>query len=287
MNTETLRTFILLSEIKNYTQTANRLFIAQSTVTNRILELENEIGKTLFIRSRKQLKLTEEGKHFLSYAKRMIELEECALEEISHLNHFEKTIRIGSANTIYDCHLEKKILAFMNKNQSVKLDITIGHSLALIQMLQDKVLDMVFTYLPYQKKGILCSTFATDALILVTGSKNTQFEQGILQHELSQIPYYYCDFTFQNLGSYIRDLFPAGHTFPFEIDRSASLLPFLLSGCGYSFLPDSMVRSYIEKKQLLEIPLLDFTVPPVSCYMVYADENEANCSFICSQILNM
>ena len=44
MNTEELKTFIFLSKVKNFTLAAEQLFIAQSTVTNRISELEKEVG---------------------------------------------------------------------------------------------------------------------------------------------------------------------------------------------------------------------------------------------------
>ena len=52
MNSEAIRTFIMLSKLKNFTRTAERLYVAQSTVTNRIAELEAETGKKLFARIR-------------------------------------------------------------------------------------------------------------------------------------------------------------------------------------------------------------------------------------------
>ena len=53
MDTNTLRTFIALAQIKNFTKTAQQLFVAQSTVTNRIHDLETELGKELFVRTHK------------------------------------------------------------------------------------------------------------------------------------------------------------------------------------------------------------------------------------------
>ena len=115
MNTETLQTFVMLSEVKNYTLTANRLFIAQSTVTNRIQELEQEVGKPLLLRSRKQLSLTPEGEHFLAYAKRILALEHSAVEELNHMGQYNHSLRIGTTNTIYDCQLA----SFLLYNQSL------------------------------------------------------------------------------------------------------------------------------------------------------------------------
>lgn len=48
MDIESLKTFIVLSNVKNYTRAANQLFVAQSTVTNRINELEKELNISLF-----------------------------------------------------------------------------------------------------------------------------------------------------------------------------------------------------------------------------------------------
>lgn len=268
MNTDTLQTFLLLAELKNYTHTANQLFVAQSTVSNRIQELEAELGKPLFVRSRKQLRLTEQGERFLAYARRILELTQSAAEELNSMSHYRFSLRIGSTNTIYDCHLSRRLVDYSLSHPETRLNIVIGHSHALIQMLQDHTLDMAFSYVPYAKKGIECSLFATDELLLVTAPQNREYGQGILRRELTGIPYLYCDFPFQEVGSYIRDLFPAGHAFPLEIDRSANLLPFLCGGKGYSFLPASIVRDSIDRGMLLPIPLLDFAIPPVSCYLL-------------------
>ena len=60
MDTENLKTFLVLAELKNFTQTADQCFVAQSTVTNRIMELEKEIGKVLFVRKKRGVELTED-----------------------------------------------------------------------------------------------------------------------------------------------------------------------------------------------------------------------------------
>lgn len=286
MNSDTLKTFVVLSDIKNYTQTANKLFVAQSTITNRILDLENEIGFPLFIRDHKKLRLTEEGMHFLDYAKRILDLEQTAISELANLNRFSKTIKVGSTNTIYDCHLDSILLQYNKIHPDVCLNIMINHSIPLIEMLQDNIIDIAFTYVPYSKNNINCSLFATDNLILVTNNNNTKFINGIRQKDLINIPYYYCDFNFQNLGSYIKNLFPKNHPFPLIIDRSANLLPFLLNGNGYTFLPESMVKNLIDNNNLIEITPLDFSIPPISCYIQYKSENASIKEFISNFNIN-
>ncbi len=273
MNTDTLYTFVQLAAYKNYTQTANRLYVAQSTITNRIFELEAELGKQLFIRNKRQLQLTPEGEHFLSYASRILELETMAKKEIDSINLYEHSLRIGTTNTIYDCHLASNIISYLNQHSKVKLKVTLGHSLPLLQMLLDKTIDLAFTYAPCNKPGITCTPFRTDELVLVTHCSNTIYSKGITQKELASVPYYYVDFTLQQLGSHIRDLFPKGHSFPFEIDRSANVIPYLMKGTGYCFLPESLVKEELIQGRLITIPLIDFAVTKVTSYVITTDES--------------
>jgi DNA-binding transcriptional LysR family regulator len=66
MNIESLETFVLLSENGNFTKTAEMQYLVQSTVSNRINELEKYVGKELFIRNNKNVKLTKSGEAFFT-----------------------------------------------------------------------------------------------------------------------------------------------------------------------------------------------------------------------------
>ena len=66
MDTESIRTFLVLARTRNYTRAADQLFVAQSTVTNRINELEKELGFMLFTRTNRSVELTVKGEQFIS-----------------------------------------------------------------------------------------------------------------------------------------------------------------------------------------------------------------------------
>ena len=105
MNTEELKTFIFLSKVKNFTLAAEQMFIAQSTVTNRISELEKEVGKRLFSRGSKTVTLTEEGKIFLKYAERIIELQETSVEEMNAVSAYSRKFAVGAINATYESYV--------------------------------------------------------------------------------------------------------------------------------------------------------------------------------------
>lgn len=70
MNFNQLNYFIVLSQEKNFTKAAQRLFITQPSLSIQIKELERELNQQLIIRDKKALILTKEGTKFLEFAKR-------------------------------------------------------------------------------------------------------------------------------------------------------------------------------------------------------------------------
>ena len=268
MDTENLKTFLVLAELKNFTQTADQCFVAQSTVTNRIMDLEKEIGKVLFVRKKRGVELTEEGKYFLSYARRIVELENSAVSGLQHFPDYSCSLRIGSVNTVYDCHMLPVLSEYLKSHSQIAVKVIVDHSNVLYRMLQDGTLDVIFTFLGSKKKGCVSRLFKTDELVLVTGAANREFEKGIRREELCGIYYLYCDFVIQEGAVSIREIFPKNYPFPFEIDKSTKLLPYLLDGIGYTFLPRSFVKEYLDGGKLLEIPLLDFEAPEIKSYVM-------------------
>ena len=89
MDIESLKTFMVLANTKNYTRAANQLFVAQSTITNRINELERELGFQLFYRTYRLVELTPEREQFRRYAEKVIELTETSLAEISSAQKYD------------------------------------------------------------------------------------------------------------------------------------------------------------------------------------------------------
>lgn len=271
MDTQSLLTFITLAEYRNFTRTADALYVAQSTVTNRIAELEREVGKPLFLRNKRKVTMTNEGKAFLSYARRIVELANAGIQDVNSLNVYSDSVRLGTTNTIYECHLFSRIAEYMKKYPQHAVKITIGHSKEMIQALQDDLLDVVYSYIPFWKAGYVCERFAVDELVLVTKRDNVCCEKGITKAALPSLRYLYCDFALQEVGVFIRELFPPHYQFGFEIDNSTKVIPYLLAFDGVSFLPKCMVEPYMESGLLRRIPLLDFEAPRISSYQIYRE----------------
>ena len=269
MNSEELKTFIFLSKVKNFTLAAEQLLIAQSTVTNRISELEKEVGKRLFTRGSKTVKLTEEGEIFLRYAERILELEESSVEEMNAVSAHRRKFCIGAINATYELYVKDLVDKCLTGNGETSVKIMLGHSLDLIRQLQDNVLDVVFSAVPLKRTGFNCDLYAQDRLVLVCKTGENEYPKGVTKEQLAKLPYLMCDFNLSEAGEFIRSLFPNNHVFKLEVDNTSKLFHYLKKGIGYTFLPYKMVEEGIVNGTLTEVPLKGFAAPQITTYLIY------------------
>ena len=268
MNVENLRTFLLLVKLKNFTRVAERQFLAQSTVTNRIAELEREAGVRLVRREARGAALTEEGKVFLGYARRIVEMEDaCA----AALRGGVKQVRLGATNAVYEGALKESVLRSVAAGRSFR--VTLGHSAELLEMLWNGLLDAAYVYQGVRRAGYACTPYFEDELVLLVRADKNDFANGVTRAEIAALPFAMCNFSLAEIGSYLRELFPAGHVFPFEVDNSNKVKDYLAAGLGYAFLPRGIVKEELAGGLLAEVEPRDFSRMKIQSYRVCrADE---------------
>ncbi len=82
MELRVLKYFLAVAREKNITKASQILHITQPTLSRQLMELEEELGKTLFIRGKRKLILTDEGILLRKRAEEIIELVEKTEKEI-------------------------------------------------------------------------------------------------------------------------------------------------------------------------------------------------------------
>lgn len=80
MTLQQLKYIVTVAECGNITEAAEKLFIAQPSLTSAIHNIEEEMGITAFIRSNKGVELTRDGETLLSYARQILEQTDVMME---------------------------------------------------------------------------------------------------------------------------------------------------------------------------------------------------------------
>lgn len=100
MDIRVLRYFLAVAREQSFSQAAERLYLSQPTLSRQLHELEQELGKQLFIRGNKGVTLTEEGMMLRKRAEEIIELVEKTQEEVSRSSeHISGKVYIGAGET--------------------------------------------------------------------------------------------------------------------------------------------------------------------------------------------
>ena len=159
-----LRYFVAVADALSFTKGAEKLHLAQPSLTRQIKDLEEELGVVLLDRAKPRITLTPEGKAFLKDAKRVLDLSDEIVESVRRLSRHESTpLNIGYvANLFYDL-LPATLQAFRRSFPAVPVnlwDMTCGDQ---FRALEDNRIDLGFVGLrePIQERGFQFRSIAS------------------------------------------------------------------------------------------------------------------------------
>ncbi|RAR59801.1 DNA-binding transcriptional LysR family regulator [Onishia taeanensis] len=144
MDLETLKIFEAVAAELSVTRAAARLGRAPSNVTTRIQQLEAELDAELFIRLGKRITLSTAGQRFLTYAQRLLALEDEARQALGGSG----SLRIGSMESTAASRLPAPLAAFNRTHPATRLEVSTGPSGPLVEEVRDGRLDCAFVALP-------------------------------------------------------------------------------------------------------------------------------------------
>lgn len=145
MEIRNLKTYIEVCEKGSFTRAAQQLGYTQSTVTGQIKQLEEELGILLFDRNGKHIQLNSMGEELLSYANRIVSLEEEAKNQFSDSGTPKGLLRIGVIESVGAFLLPDILKAYILKYPLVDIKVRTGTTREIRQMLCQNQIDLMLT----------------------------------------------------------------------------------------------------------------------------------------------
>jgi DNA-binding transcriptional LysR family regulator len=152
LNYELYKVFYQVALHLSFSKAAENLFISQSAVSQNIKKLEKELKSELFIRSTKNVQLTEAGKILLEHIEPAFNLIENGEKSIKEINALEKgEIHIGANDTISKDYLLPYLNKFHQLYPNIQIKITNRTSSTCVDLLKQNKVDLIISNLPNSK----------------------------------------------------------------------------------------------------------------------------------------
>lgn len=140
MDLSSLEIFRAVAHEASVTRAAQQLQRAQSNVTTRIRQLEEDLGVELFLRDGKRMSLTERGSEFLAYAEQLLALADEARQSM-HPAKPGGRLRLGSMESTAASRLPALLASYHKACPRVALEVSTGTSSALLDGVRARRLD--------------------------------------------------------------------------------------------------------------------------------------------------
>ena len=146
MELRQLKYFVEVARLKSYSLASKTLFITQSTISQQISKLEEELGVELLTRDTRHVALSDYGEQFYPCALQVLEDARAGTDRIRDVMDLHVgTLSVGSTYA-FSPLLKQTVLDFYRKYPNIKLNIIITSKEELMQKLLDRELDVALTY---------------------------------------------------------------------------------------------------------------------------------------------
>ncbi len=152
LDLELLRSFVSVVDAGGFTRAGERVHRTQSTVSQQIKRLEDDVGQPLLNRSGKDVTPTEAGERLLSYARRLLSLAEEARDVMARPGN-EGAVRLGVPEDFAAYRLAKLLAGFSRSHPGLRLDVRSDQSTYLKRDIERGELDLALFKRPAGEKG--------------------------------------------------------------------------------------------------------------------------------------
>lgn len=250
----------VLGQEMNMRKAAERLFVSQPALSQRLQTIEKDWGTKLFIRSQKGLALTPAGEHVINFVNETLVREEEVHEALNALqNEVHGTLKIAVASIVGQNWLPQVLKMFIQRYPQAKISLITGWSSEILKaMYEDQVHIGIIRGTP-DWKGVKIHLFK-DSLYLVD-TEMTKPEQ-VLETDRPFIQFKSDSNYYQEIQDWWHRTFQTTPKRTVVVDQIETCKQMTFNGIGYAILPAITLNG--AEKNIFKIPLLDENGDPLS-----------------------
>ncbi|PLT28020.1 LysR family transcriptional regulator [Peribacillus deserti] len=253
------RLLAVLAQEMNMRKAAERLFVSQPALSQRLQSIEKEWGTKLFLRSQKGLTLTPAGEAVVKLANEFLDKEEKVREEIQSLDSkVHGTLKIACASIVGLKWLPQVLKKFLQRYPHAKISLITGWSSEILKTLYEGQVHIGIIRGTPDWKGVKKHLFK-DQLFLVDTEMKTldqipETDRPFIQFK-SDSNYY------QEIHDWWHRQFQSTPKRTIVVDQIETCKQMAMNGIGYAILPAITLNE--SEKSIYKIPLMDEFQRPI------------------------
>jgi DNA-binding transcriptional LysR family regulator len=259
MHVETFQVFCDLVETTSFSEAAERNNISQSAVSQQIRALEERFGVTLVERGRRNFAVTPEGEVFLQAARNILDAYRGIEQELDEMRDIVAgQLTIATVYSIGFHELPPYLEAFREKFPDVDLQVQYRRSNQVYADVSENHADLGLVAYPQERKGVEIEPAWKDRLVVICppnhplakrksvdlkaidGQRFISFEPDLPTRKA-------IDGMFSQAGIQVKEVV--------EFDNIETVKRGVLIENAISIVPSESVRSEVESKSLVRIPI--------------------------------
>ncbi len=265
MDFQQLRVFRIAARSRGFTSASEQLGLSQSTVSQHIKQLEDELGCSLFLRAGRRVYVSEAGKLLLSYVDRIFHELKNAEMSVRELSSMKRgTIRLGVGATTLTYQLPKVLGRFKRSYPEIELIVITGTTEFLLSQIASQAMDLAIVMSVSSAPGnVLITPLASEELVVIVNAEHPLARQNVLDpadlKELSFILYE----KHSAMDKLIQSFFLRIGVSPkisMELENIEAMKSLVAAGLGASIVPLCSVNSTPQSPMLRVMRVKGFTL---------------------------
>lgn len=184
INLVNVRAFLAVVETGSFHAAAERLGLAQPTVSQQIRKLEESLAACLLERQRGGCQPTAQGSTFLPYARSLLKVADHAVDAIRH-----RRLRIGASSNIGIYLLQPYIKAFGERPDTAEVDLTIAPNPKIAAKLESGEIDLALMEWWDGRPGYLAEVWRQEPLVVIVPPRHPwSVEPALDKTRLFEVP---------------------------------------------------------------------------------------------------
>ena len=267
MNLRQIELFVAIAEAGSFSRGADRVSLTQSTASQHMASLEEELGTGLFDRLGRGVLLTCGGEKFLLHARRILSERDALLQSMTDFRGLGSALlKIGASN-IPANYLIPPMLAPLKENfPGITLNMVTGDTRDIVARLEQTEIELAVVGNRLTSKKVDFVPLMTDSLALIVGPKHRWRNKDFISlHDLVSEPIVIreegsgsgqtLDDALQQMGQNPSDLNVAA-----RLGNNEAVLQTVASGFGCAFVSELSVKYNLASGALYKVKIKDLAV---------------------------